>query len=488
MKLRILLLLLAITGTAHLITAQKTKPVISNYSFKFKVAGLKDVDVFMGFHYGEKKFIRDTAHVNNNGEVEFAGKDTLPGGIYLFITPRKNYFEFVVNETKIQMETDTLDLVGKMVVKKSTENTVWYDYMKTIITKQKEMVKMDSVIKLGNKDSQAYKDAIAARTKTSKYIEEYRESKIKSNPDLLVSKVFGTMREVDLTQLDTSKKELIAKYFTDHYWDNFDLTDNRLIRTPVLESKLVYYFEKVVMQIPDTIIKEVDKILALTKGDKEMFKFFCHHLTYSYERSQIMCMDAVFVHLIEKYYKSGQATWVDKATMDKMIERSDKLKPLLCGAKVEDISLPDTSGNWHHLYDMKGDYTILYFWDATCSHCKKSTPVLIELYKDYLKPKGIEIYGVEGELEDKEWKKYQAEQQLPWQNVSDNPVINANPSKYVLEDKVTNLFSLNFRHHFDLYSYPVVYILDKNKNIIAKKLGVEQIKEFLEKYMRAKGK
>src|SRR6187402_127950 len=122
MKIRPLsiLFLVLLTGTA-LFAQSKSRPVITNYSFKFKVGGLKDVDVYLGFHYGEKKFIKDTAHVNANGEVEFTGKDTLQGGIYLFITPRKNYFEFVVNETKIQMETDTLDMVGHMVVKKSTE-------------------------------------------------------------------------------------------------------------------------------------------------------------------------------------------------------------------------------------------------------------------------------------------------------------------------------------------------------------------------------
>ncbi len=490
MRLRIFLFLFCIIGAIQIGHSQKAKPVITNYSFKFKVNGLKDVDVYLGFHYGEKKFIKDTAHVNMNGEVEFTGKDTIQGGIYLFITPIKNYFEFVVNEPKIQMETDTLDMIGHMVVKKSAENTIWYDYMQTIVSKQKEMKPCSEIINKPDidKGSKEYKDALACVEKTTEAINKFRDDKIKQNGDMLVARIFKAMKEVEMPAIDTTKREQQARYYRDHYWDNFDLTDNRLIRTPVLESKLVYFFEKVVIQIPDSIILEVDKLLTKTSVDKEMFKFFTHHLTYSFERSQIMCMDKVFVHLIETYYKAGKAYWVDKPTMDKMVERSDKLKPLLCGATVENISLPDTGGTWHSLYDFKGDYTILYFWDATCSHCKKSTPVLVDLYKEYLKPKGIEIFGVEGELEDKEWKKYQAEQHLPWINVSDNPEINANPQKWIIELKKTTLYSLNFRHNFDLYSYPVVYILDKNKKIVAKKLGVEQIKEFLEKYMKSNTK
>jgi peroxiredoxin len=490
MKIRILLTLVAMAAIGQLGFAQnaKTRPVITNYSFKFKIGGLKDVDVYLGFHYGEKKFIKDTAHVNSNGEVEFTGKDTLQGGIYLFITPRKNYFEFVVNETKIQMETDTVDMVGHMVVKKSTENTVWYDYMKTIAAKQKEMQPYIDIINKPNidKESKEYKDATAAKDKITTTITKFRDDKIKQSPDMLVSRLFTAMKDIDLPEAPKGDSLFLPKYFRAHYWDNFDLTDNRLIRTPILESKLVYYFEKVVYQIPDSVMVEADRILAKTGGNEEMFKFICHHLTYNYERSQIMCMDAVFVHMIDKYYRTGLTPWVDQKTMDKMLERADKLKPLLCGTPVNNITLPDTGGVFHSLFDMKGDYTILYFWDATCSHCKKSTPVLKEVYNDYLKPNGIEIFGVEGELEDKEWKKYQAEQKLPWLNVSDNPEMNTNPQKWILELKKTDLNSLNFRHIFDLSSYPVVYILDKEHKIIAKKLGVEQIKEFLEKYKKSK--
>lgn len=488
MKIKYLYLFLTACSLFGLSFGQssKTNPVITNYSFKFKVGGLKDCDAYLGFHYGDKKFIKDTAHVNANGEVEFTGKDTLVGGIYLFITPRKNYFEFVVNETKIQMETDTLDFVGHMTVKKSTENTIWYEYMRTIASKQKEMQPYNDIInKEGvDKEGKEYKDAVSARDKISESINKFRNDRIAKSPEMLVSKLFSAMKDVELPK-DTDKVKL-SNYFRAHYWDNIDLTDNRLIRTPVLESKVVYYFEKVAYQIPDSIIVEVDKILAKTNGDKEMFKFLTHHLTYSYERSPIMCMDAVFVHLIDKYYRTGLTPWVDQKTMDKMLERADKLKPLLCNTVVNNITLPDTGGVFHSLYDFKGDYTILYFWDATCSHCKKSTPVMADLYNTYLKPKGIEIFGVEGELEDKEWKKYQAEQKLPWLNVSDNPEMNANPQKWILDLKKTDLNSLNFRHLFDLFSYPVIYVLDKDHKIIAKKLGAEQLKDFLEKYMKSK--
>jgi hypothetical protein len=41
-------------------------------------------------------------------------------------------------------------------------------------------------------------------------------------------------------------------------------------------------------------------------------------LTYKYETSNIMGMDAVFVDLAENYYLSGDAYWADDETIEKL--------------------------------------------------------------------------------------------------------------------------------------------------------------------------
>jgi hypothetical protein len=38
----------------------------------------------------------------------------------------------------------------------------------------------------------------------------------------------------------------------------------------------------------------------------------------------------------------------------------------------------------------------------------------------------------------------------------------------------------DFRNTFDVYSTPIVYILDKNKRIIGKRIPVDKIQEFIE--------
>ncbi len=57
------------------------------------------------------------------------------------------------------------------------------------------------------------------------------------------------------------------------------------------------------------------------------------------------------------------------------------------------------------MYELKANYTILYFWDSGCGHCKKVTPKLLDFYAEY-KDKGVEVYAIGTEFETEDWKKY----------------------------------------------------------------------------------
>jgi thiol-disulfide isomerase/thioredoxin len=107
---------------------------------------------------------------------------------------------------------------------------------------------------------------------------------------------------------------------------------------------------------------------------------------------------------------------------------------------------------------------ILVFWDVDCGHCQKEIPKLIEVYNDLKKEKkDVKVYSVYTLHEGEKYLKYIAEKGLSdWINVYDGAHINNVTVKY------------------DVYSTPVIYVLDKNKTIKAKRIGVEQIREVLQ--------
>lgn len=469
---------------------------LENYDFRFRITNMPDsVDsvAFMSNYYGSKQYYRDTAYVEKGGVLNFTGK-SLPGGIYSVIfEDRKTYFEFVVNEASIDMETDFNDLVKKMKVNQSVENTHFYEYLKFISTKsekagplQKELQELDD-----KKDKKKIEELRKELGLIEKEVIAFKKEFIAQHPDLLATKVFKATADPDVPEYKEiedadERRDKRFKEFKKHYLEDVDFGDDRLLRTPVLHNKMMHYMTKLTPQIPDSIIAAADYIIEKASANDEVFKYAVHTITNKYENMQVMGMDAVLVHMGEKYYCSGRATWMSEKKLKDFCERIDAMKPLLIGKQAPNLILLDTSLVWQNLYEIKAPFTVLYFWDSGCGHCKKVTPKLKEFYEEY-KSKGIVVYAVGTEFENKDWVKYIKNKDLPFINVSDTPDANENAQELILNG-TTTLESLNFRTTYDIFSTPRLFLLDENKKIIATKLSPEQLGDFVDHLMDEKKK
>ncbi|GAB4382365.1 MAG: hypothetical protein Kow0075_14200 [Salibacteraceae bacterium] len=460
---------------------------ITNYKFVFKINNLPDSlkgDVFMANYYGSKQYYFDTARFDKTGTVVFAG-DTIKGGIYsIILSDRKSYFEFVVNEPSIEMETRMGDFVKSMKVKKSEENKKFYEYLAYIEDKSAEAAPLKSKLETAEG---AEKESIEEKlAKIDEEVIAYKKKFIADNPDLFISKVFKASADPEVPEFDEIEDEEARKLkrymaYKKAYLKDVDFGDERLLRTPVLHNKLVYYMTKVVPQLPDSVIKAADEIIARAAPSKEVHKYVVHTITSKFEDSKVMGMEAVLVHMGLNYYCPDKAWWLNKKKLDEFCERVNHMAPLLIGKQAPDLILPDTEGKWRRLYDVDSKFTVLYFWDSGCGHCKKVTPKLKEFYEEY-KDKGVAVYAVGTEFENKDWLKYIEKNQLPFINVSDNPEINKNAHELIRQG-VTTVESLNFRDTYDIFSTPKIFLLDENKKIIATRLMPEQMGEFIDRLL-----
>lgn len=462
---------------------------VKNYKYDFKVNGLKDTDIYLANYYGKKQYYKDTARVDNMGRFTFKG-DSIAGGIYLIVLPnKKGYFEFIVNEPSLSMETDTNDLVGKMKIKGSLENEKFYQYMAEMQKyggeAQKLKSTMDAETDVSKKaEFQKQIDGISAQVKT------FQLQFIEENKNLFASKVFKASVEPevpDFTEIENEEERNKMKYmyYKNHYLDNIDFGDNRMLRTPIMHNKMEYYITKLTLQVPDSINKSADFIMKKST-DKEIARYNTIWITNHYESSKIMGMDAVFVHMVENYYTKEKAYWVEDEKLKKIQDRASKLKPLLLDEVTPNIILVDTTEkNWVDLAKINNKFTLLYFWDPNCGHCKKATPQLHEFYVKNKEKYNLEVYAVSTDLENADWKKFIQKHNLTWINVSDSPEINKNAYSYL---QYTTVNSLNFRDIYDIFSTPQLYVLDAEKRIIGKKMGVEQVEDFMEKYTEQEGK
>ena len=127
-------------------TLQTEKSFASGgYEIKIHINGMRDSTIYLGNHYGEKQYVRDTLKLDQDGWATFKGNDSLPGGIYLIVMPSKTYFEIIVNEQKFTIETDTIDFIKNMKISGSLENKLFNDHQRYIIEKTKSSQEIKAI-------------------------------------------------------------------------------------------------------------------------------------------------------------------------------------------------------------------------------------------------------------------------------------------------------------------------------------------------------
>jgi peroxiredoxin len=273
----------------------------------------------------------------------------------------------------------------------------------------------------------------------------------------------------DIPTLPDGGKDSAAAYqmYKSQYWEGVDFTDDRLLRTPVFHNKLKKYYEKIVVQQTDTIIKELDRMIEMCRPNPEMFKYIVWFSTYTFENSEIMGFDKIFVHIVDKYYVTGQATWVTPEIKEKIIKKSNKTKALLIGNIAPNMAMLDTNNQLVSMHHIQAKYTLLLFWDPDCSHCEHEIPIIVSFYNQNKEKYGLEVFAVCSDTTMAKMKSAIKKKKMNWINV-DGP----------------RTATGDYHEQYDIISTPVIYLLNERKEIIAKKLAASKIEVFLENYIK----
>lgn len=439
----------------------------NGYRISVRIEGMPEGEMLLAYHFGDRQFLQDTARLEQPGLYVFEGQTRLTPGMYLIVVPGQKFFEIIIDKNQhFAIKTKMDEFVEKTSFENSPDNEAFYDYLRFLSKKSQELNALRQQQSAENIGEARLAELNLQIEKINTEVRERQEDYIRRFPGGLFSLVLLAQQEPELPEAPllpdgTPDQAFLYQIYKNKFWDNVDFSDDRLLRTPVFQNKLRTFFANVVIQIPDSIIAEADKIIEKSRANDELFKYTVWFITNHFERSQIMGHDAVFVHMIETYYMTGQTPWVEADNLRRISERAMQMKPLLIGKVAPDINMFKPDRSRLNLHNVKANYVILYFWDSECSHCKRVTPELRTL-SERLKPQGVEVFAVNTEADPELWLNAVDSYQLgQWINVNDP----ANRS--------------GFREAYDLYATPIIYLLDKDKRIIAKRISVEQVDEII---------
>jgi thiol-disulfide isomerase/thioredoxin len=445
------------------------------YEIEVNINGLSDSTVYVAYHLGDKQYINDTLKLDRSGHGVIRGEQTLPQGIYMIVLPGRKYFEFLMSDDQhFAINCSYSDYFNTLKFSGCDENSAFLTYQKTWIAMQQKAADLGKRAQNNKQNSDSLKFLTAQQKTQEVRMTSYLKGVITENKGNLLSLLVKAMLPPEtpvftipavVSNPDSLKWVLTYNYNKNHYFDNIDLTDERLLRTPIIYARLNTFFTNVLIQAPDSINKEIDRLMKKCEKNTKVYQFVAVYLFNHFRESEIMGHDAVMVKLADDIYLSGKADWVTKEFKDDLRKQIDLLRPNLIGKKAQNLVMDSYSGIFVSLYDIKKDFTILYFWEPNCGHCKESTPKL-KAYYEKAKNNGIEIFAVCTQSDKQKWTQYIEENKLTWINGWD-------PQR-----------ATHFDAYYNVQSTPMIYILDKNKVIIAKKLAVEDIGPFIENYRK----
>ncbi len=441
----------------------------TGHNIKIKVDNYDQQEVVLGFHYNGKQLVKDTIKVNQNGEFIYAGEEALDGGIYMvLLVPSNNYFEMLIDteDQHFSVQTSADDLAGALKFEGSKSNEVFQEYSIFLRSKGKEANDLRKERDTATGDR--LKEVTRLLAELDAAVKTFQKEMVEKHPGSLTAAIIKASWGVDLPTFEGTEEEVKQKrytYYKQHFLDHIDFADPRLIRSPLLFNKVKSYFENLVYKVPDSINVELDGIIKKAKSNKTTYQYWVTHFLnkYAKESAEVVGMDAVYVHVAHKYYcNDNKSDWVEEEQRKKICKNANDFAPILIGKTAPNVRFQKRNLEWLNLHDVKSDFTILYFWDPDCSHCKKSIPKAVDFYKEYA-DKGVKIVGVCNRRKDEVkmcWEVVEERFMDNWINVTD-PYVQG-------------------KSKFNVTSNPRIFVLDKDKKILSKGIGSDQLKEVLD--------
>ncbi len=440
------------------------------YRIEVDVKNFKGDTIKFGYYFGKSQYLKDTATLEN-GKFLFKGKDTLASGVYLMVFPPDNNFVHVLvtpNQQHYTFELDMDNIIASARFKGSEENDIYYKYLRQL---EERRPRADELKKLMASDSSKQEEYKAKLAVIDQEVKDIQNGVIKKYPNSFTAMLIKANQEIVIPESNetdpTVKRQQQYEYYRAHYFDNFDLNDPRAMRSGLMDPKINFFLEKLTYQYPDSQAVGMDYLLKSMDKNPEAFQYYLVDFLNESARSKRMGMDAVYVYLVEHYYQTGLATWMEEEQLEKLVKQAATLKPILIGQGAPDLSFYRQSGEAFKISDIQADYTVLFFWAPDCGHCKKAMPAIVDFYNAF-KNRGVELLAI--------CTKTGADLTTCWDTVEERGMdIWVNVADQYLRSRYKTIY--------DIKTTPQIFILDKNKKILVKKIAGEDLMPIMEEIM-----
>ncbi|MFZ1704755.1 MAG: thioredoxin-like domain-containing protein [Saprospiraceae bacterium] len=419
----------------------------------------------VGF-YLDQNYLQDTTTAVN-GVIHYKNDKGMPQGLYYFMLQTDQTIQVILDKDQtLEMKVAMNDMFNSMQVKGSTENELMYNTYKFEQTVNPALFEVTEKLKTADEKDPNFKMLVQNRNDLENKKRTYFQEILDQNPTSLFAN-FKVSGQNPALRTDIPKENQVYQYRED-FWKNVNFGDRRLLRTPMIGTKLTRYFKELTIQNPDSIVASAHSLMKQCSQNKEYFMVFVNWVMTTYEpgKSTLMDAESVFNQIATSYFTLDKAFWSDTTEVNFIQKRAMEMSASLVGKDAPNVISTDQNGQRQELLAKKADYIVVYLFNPDCENCQKETPLLHEFY---LKNKNqVDVFAIAIDTDDKQWKNYIQKSKLSWTNVYD-PTNKSIYAKYFVDHT------------------PEMYLINKKRKIIAKNLKTFQIPTMIEKDKLNKG-
>ncbi len=455
------------------------------YRIEVQPPKMQDSVLFLGRYQGHKTYLVDTAYKQPESSVfVFEGQKTLPTGLYFIANNAKqNLIDLIISE---QSHHFTLKAkkgfdVGDVKYVHSKENKGLQAYLKLAASNYAYVAPLQArlpILKAQSSDSVAIIKAEMERRHKAETV--YRQKLLKQYTDGYLPTLFHLLSNVedDPTYIDAAtdkdgRLDTLQWYALrkQHYWDHIDLKKDEVLHNPFIGGRIEDYFDNYVLFFDiDSLQTEIDHFMRRLTPDSDMYMYSLWLLLNKYERSNMMGHDAVLVHMADTYF-AHPSKKIHKIIAENIVKKANERRPILIGKVAPELKGKDSTLREHALSEIKAQFTVLVFWNPTCYHCDDEMPLLLDFYHKNKEKYGLEVIGacntpdfIGFTSKLKEW----------------NPdFVNILPATEHFPNP-----AYNYMATYQVDGTPLLFLLDKDKKIIAKDFGVQHLDMLIQDYLK----
>jgi hypothetical protein len=252
-------------------------------------------------------------------------------------------------------------------------------------------------------------------------------------------------------------------YLALHYFDRFDFKDTTLIHMPDVGEQGIVNFIALLGQVP-TDVQDSAVFLALRGASVEskMYSYFWKTLDrYLNNPNSPIRNEDLYILVCESVVKLPKVDEV--ITSNAAFNLKQALKNRV-GMLASNFQVALESGKRVKMTDLKGTYTLLFFYEPDCHTCIQTKTFMkgSEFLNRLVDDSTVSVLAF-----------YPQDDKLLWlQRLSDcspNWVNGYDPDGYFAK-----------KQPYDLHAFPSFYLLDSNKKVLLKDVPIEVVLRYLE--------